>query len=272
MRMLNPRCLRLALIGCALSVGCASGCEPRPGAGPAGEITSRTDRAGAAWRRSEPGARQAEEPEMAQRRQAMVQEQLAARDIHDPRVLAAMAKVPRHAFVDEMQQDDAYSDMPLPIESGQTISQPYIVALMSELADVQAGEKVLEVGTGSGYQAAVLAELGARVYSIEIDERLARTARARLARLGYQVEVRHGDGYAGWPEQAPFDAVLITAAPPHVPDPLVAQLALDGHLVVPLGDRAQDLWVLTRTAKGVERKNVLPVRFVPMTGTVREAH
>jgi protein-L-isoaspartate(D-aspartate) O-methyltransferase len=200
----------------------------------------------------------------------MVQDQLAARGIRDARVLAAMGSVPRHAFVDDMQQDDAYADMPLPIDSGQTISQPYVVALMSELADIQPGDKVLEVGTGSGYQAAILATLGAQVFSIEIDELLARTARERLAKLGFKVEVRQGDGYAGWPEHAPFDAVVITAAPPHVPEPLESQLAENGHLVVPLGERAQDLWLLTRTNSRIERSQVMPVRFVPMTGKARD--
>jgi protein-L-isoaspartate(D-aspartate) O-methyltransferase len=195
---------------------------------------------------------------------------LVSRGIRNARVLDAMGRVPRHQFVDATQQDDAYADMPLPIESGQTISQPWVVALMSELADVQPGDKVLEVGTGSGYQAAVLAALGAQVFSIEIDELLARSARERLTRLGFQVEVRQGDEYAGWAEHAPFDAVVITAAPPHVPAALEDQLALHGHLVVPLGDDAQDLWVLTRNEGGIEREKVLPLRFVPMTGAARD--
>jgi protein-L-isoaspartate(D-aspartate) O-methyltransferase len=196
----------------------------------------------------------------------MVQEQIEARGVRDARTLEAMRAVPRHAFVPEDQREYAYEDRPLPIEAEQTISQPYIVALMTELADVQPGERVLEVGTGSGYQAAVLAQLGAEVYSIEIVEELARTARARLAAAGYRVEVRHGDGYAGWPEHAPFDAIVVTAAPPRIPPPLEAQLREGGKLVVPVGDQFQELMVVERTATGFERRSHLPVRFVPMTG------
>jgi protein-L-isoaspartate(D-aspartate) O-methyltransferase len=203
-------------------------------------------------------------------RAQMVSEQIEARGVHDSRVLAAMRAVPRHRFVPEAQQRYAYADSPLPIEDDQTISQPYIVALMTELAQVKPGDRVLEVGTGSGYQAAVLAQMGARVYSIEIVEGLARSARKRLAELGYAVEVRHGDGYAGWPEHAPFDAILITAAPPAIPKPLEQQLAPNGRLVAPVGDGEQDLVVLTRTERGFERRSVIPVRFVPMTGKAQD--
>jgi len=200
----------------------------------------------------------------------MVEGQLRGRDIHDPRVLDAMTRVPRHELVPEEQRANAYDDWALPIAEGQTISQPYIVALMSQLADVQPGDRVLEVGTGSGYQAAVLAAMGAEVYSIEIVESLATTARDQLKRLGYRAEVRHGDGYAGWPEHAPFDAILITAAPPRIPKPLEDQLAVGGRLVVPVGTAAQDLLVITRTPTGLETRNVLPVRFVPMTGRAQQ--
>jgi protein-L-isoaspartate(D-aspartate) O-methyltransferase len=203
-------------------------------------------------------------------RERMVAEQIAARGVRDPRVLDAMRSVPRHAFVLPSYREAAYSDSPLPIEAEQTISQPYIVGLMSELAAVGPGSKVLEVGTGSGYQAAVFAKMGARVHSIEIIETLANSANERLRRLGYAVAVRHGDGYAGWPQQAPFDAIVVTAAPPRVPEPLKQQLAVGGRLVVPVGDLYQELLVITRTATGFETRSVLPVRFVPMTGAAQD--
>jgi protein-L-isoaspartate(D-aspartate) O-methyltransferase len=202
----------------------------------------------------------------------MVAEQIAARNITDARVLAAMAAVPRHRFVPEAIRESAYGDYPLPIGEEQTISQPYIVALMSELARVEPGDRVLEVGTGSGYQAAVLGAMGVEVWSIEIVEPLANTARARLAELGYdRVHVRHGDGYRGWPEHAPFDAILITAAPPRIPEPLKGQLRVGGRLIVPVGRHNQELVVVTRTERGFEEEAVLPVRFVPMTGEAQEA-
>ena len=188
--------------------------------------------------------------------------------IGDPAVLDAIRVVPRHEFVPSSQRELAYADRPLPIGHAQTISQPYVVALMTELARVEPGERVLEVGTGSGYQAAVLAELGAEVWSVEIVEPLAREAAADLARLGYDVRTRVGDGYRGWPEAAPFDAIVITAAPPEVPRPLLEQLAVGGRLVVPVGDAwgAQELVVITRTEDGLVRERSIPVRFVPMTG------
>jgi len=202
----------------------------------------------------------------------MVRDQIEARGVSDPRVLAALRAVPRHEFVPAKARADAYEDRPLRIEAGQTISQPYIVALLAELAEIEPGEKVLEVGTGSGYQAAVLAAMGAEVYSIEIVEALARTARERLERLGYddRVTVRHGDGYAGWPELAPFQAIVITAAPPEIPEPLEQQLAIGGRMVVPVGRYQQDLVLLERTAKGLEKREIIPVRFVPMTGRAQE--
>lgn len=199
----------------------------------------------------------------------MVERQIASRGIRDPQVLRAMRAVPRHRFVPESQRASAYEDRPLPIGHQQTISQPYIVALMSELADLKRGDKVLEVGTGSGYQAAVLAEMGVEVFSIEIVEPLAKQAAATLSELGYDVTVRHGDGYAGWPEHAPFDAILVTAAPPRIPEPLEAQLALGGRLVIPVGKQFQSLVRVTRTENGLRKEKVLPVRFVPMTGEVQ---
>jgi len=207
----------------------------------------------------------------ARERARMVRDQLADRGVRDRRVLRAMRTVPRHEFVPPEWRSAAYSDGALPIEEGQTISQPYIVASMTELAQVRPGSRVLEVGTGSGYQAAVLAQIGARVFSIEIVEGLCRSAAERLRRLGYgnRVEVRCGDGYRGWPEHAPFDAILVTAAPPRVPRPLEEQLAVGGHLVIPVGEEYQELLVLTRTQTGWTRRSVFPVAFVPMTGEVQ---
>lgn len=205
----------------------------------------------------------------AERRAFMVEHQLKRRDIDAPRVLAAMAKVPRHEFVPEALRRDAYDDNALPIGHDVTISQPYIVALMTQLADVQPGERVLDVGTGSGYQAAVLAELGAKVWGIEIIEPLAEAAVERLQRLGYGgVVVRAGDGYGGWPEHAPFDAIILAAAPPKIPAPLQQQLALGGKLVAPVGADpwSQELVVVTRTEAGLRTERITPVAFVPMTG------
>ena len=202
----------------------------------------------------------------------MVDEQIEAREIVDPRVLAAMRQVPRHEFVPAAERDHAYDDRPLPIGEGQTISQPYIVALMTQLAAVGPGSKVLEVGTGSGYQAAVLAACGAEVYSIEIVDALAKRAQQDLARLGIEnVHVRSGDGYRGWPEAAPFDAIVVTAAAPQVPPALLSQLRTGGRLVIPVGEtwHEQTLQVHTRTETGFDVQDVVPVRFVPMTGAVR---
>lgn len=205
-------------------------------------------------------------------RERMVREQIEARDIKDARVLAAMRKVPRHLFVPGWARGLSYDDSPAPIGYGQTISQPYIVALMTELAAVSPGARVLEVGTGSGYQAAILAEVGAKVYSIEIIEGLATSAAKILSELGYQsVSVRAGDGYRGWSDAAPFDAILVTAAPPRVPEPLKEQLRVGGRLVVPVGRGVQDLCVITRHEDGFTERTVIPVRFVPMTGEVEKA-
>ena len=200
-------------------------------------------------------------------RQVMVARQLQRRDITDPRVLIAMGTVPRHRFVPAAQAFRAYGDYPLPIGEDQTISQPYIVALMTQWAEVAPGDRVLEVGTGSGYQAAVLAELTDRVYSIEIRPELARQAAARLNDLGYgRVQVRSGDGYQGWPEAAPFDAILVTAAAPRVPPALTAQLKEGGRLVIPLGPPrgAQTLMRYRRVQGKLVEEASLPVRFVPL--------
>jgi protein-L-isoaspartate(D-aspartate) O-methyltransferase len=200
-------------------------------------------------------------------RNKMVDEQLAGRDIRNPRVLDAMRKVPRHEFVPESVRSGAYDDTPLPIGYNQTISQPYIVAYMTEALDPQPTHTVLEIGTGSGYQAAVLGELAREVYTIEIVEPLAAAARETLKRLGYtNVHVRAGNGYLGWPEQAPFDRVMVTAAPDQVPPALVEQLKIGGLMAIPVGVGDQELRILRRTGKGLETLRTLPVRFVPMTG------
>lgn len=210
------------------------------------------------------------------RREAMVEEIVAeARDTadytgraaFDPRVMAAMARVPRHEFVPPGEESYAYVNNALPIGHGQTISQPYIVALMTDLLDPQPTHKVLEVGTGSGYQAAVLAELVQQVYSIEVIPELAAEARDRLARLGYDnVTVRAGDGYAGWPEEAPFDGIIVTAAAGAVPKPLLAQLRNGGRMVIPVGSRlGQNLILIEKSAAGaISESNLLPVAFVPL--------
>lgn len=200
-------------------------------------------------------------------RRRMVAEQLRGRDITSPRVLDAMLKVPRHLFVPESERARAYGDHPLPIGLEQTISQPYIVAFMTQALDVQPGHRVLEIGTGSGYQAAILAELAGQVYSIEIVEALADRARATLAQLGYRnIDVRTGNGYLGWPEHAPYDRVMVTAAPDEVPAALVEQLKVGGLMAIPVGTFQQELRIMRRTTTGMETLRTLPVRFVPMTG------
>jgi protein-L-isoaspartate(D-aspartate) O-methyltransferase len=198
----------------------------------------------------------------------MVADQIAARGVADARVLEAMRAVPRHEFVPEASRDDAYADGPLSIGYGQTISQPYIVALMTELAKPAPGDRALEVGTGSGYQAAVLSRLVARLFSVELLDVLAQSAAATLQRLGYSnVTVRNGDGYQGWSEEAPFDIILVTAAPEEVPAALVAQLKPGGRMIVPVGPPhdVQDLRLLVKDASGrVTTRSVIPVRFVPL--------
>jgi protein-L-isoaspartate(D-aspartate) O-methyltransferase len=198
----------------------------------------------------------------------MVEEQIRGRDVKDAAVLAAMEEVPRHLFVPAAERAEAYADHALPIGRGQTISQPYIVALMTELLAVNRHSRVLEIGTGSGYHAAVLSRVAGAVYSVEIVPSLGEEASGILSRLGYaNVHVRIGDGYKGWPEESPFDAILLTAAPAQVPVPLLAQLRSGGRMVLPLGTVQQELLVLTKRPDGTfETRNVLPVRFVPMTG------
>ncbi len=198
----------------------------------------------------------------------MVQQQVKARGVSDRRVLAAMNKVRRDEFVPAAVKGSSYTDQPLPIGYGQTISQPYIVAFMTEHLRPKPNDHVLEVGTGSGYQAAILAELAAEVYTIEIIEPLAKTAEATLQRLGYKnVRVKAGDGYKGWPEHAPFDAITVTCAPDHVPQPLIDQLKEGGRMIIPVGGFGyQQLYLLEKKNGKLERRAVLPVRFVPMTG------
>jgi len=202
-------------------------------------------------------------------RQKMVEEQLKPRGIHDERVLAAMAKVPREEFVPQNMRAQSYADSALPIGHDQTISQPFIVAYMTEQLRLQPTDRVLEIGTGSGYQAAVLAELAKDVYTIEIVEPLAKEASARLARLDYNnAHVKVGDGYQGWPEVAPFDAIIVTCAPDKVPQPLTQQLKEGGRMIIPVGSGIMDqqLYLLEKTNGELAQRAILPVRFVPMAG------
>lgn len=197
----------------------------------------------------------------------MVDTQIRARGVEDATVLKAMARVPRHLFVPAEARPYAYDDRPLAIGRGQTISQPYIVAYMSETLQLQPQHKVLEIGTGSGYQAAVLAEIAGQVYSVEIVPELADRARQALAQTGYKrVNVRTGNGYLGWPESAPYDRIIVTAAPPEIPKALVDQLAIGGIMVVPVGTSYQEIVVITKTKEGVTERRTIPVRFVPMVG------
>jgi protein-L-isoaspartate(D-aspartate) O-methyltransferase len=208
------------------------------------------------------------------KRQRMVEQDIKARGVKDPAVLAAMAKVPRHSFVDASYRDRAYGDHPLPIGEGQTISQPFVVALMTEALKLRRGDRVLEIGTGSGYQASVLAEIVKEVYSIEIRKTLAERAAARLKELGYAtVRVKYGDGYFGWEEHAPFDAIIITAAVNHIPPPLIRQLKEGGRLILPLGSTVfyQTLTLVTKGKKGeLDVRQLDPVAFVPMTGEAQK--
>ena len=198
----------------------------------------------------------------------MVQQQLRERGIKDERVLAAMGKVPREEFVPSESRGASYTDGPLPIGYGQTISQPYIVAFMTEELRLKPRDRVLEIGTGLGYQAAILAELVKEVYSIEIVEPLAKNAETTLQRLGYKnVQLKVGDGYKGWPEAAPFDAIIVTCAPDRVPQPLTDQLKDSGRMIIPVGERfAQELYLLEKKNGHMKESAVLPVRFVPMAG------
>jgi protein-L-isoaspartate(D-aspartate) O-methyltransferase len=213
---------------------------------------------------------QPSDTQLAAARRQMVDRQIASRDVKDRRVLDAMRRVERHRFVPAALLSRAYDDTPLPIGYDQTISQPYVVAYMSEALGVERQHKVLEIGTGSGYQAAVLGELARTVYTIEIVKGLAQQAGATLKSLGYaNVHVRAGDGYAGWPEQAPFDRIMVTAAPEEIPKPLLDQLAPGGRLVIPVGAQGETQWltIVDKTAKGIEQRRTLPVRFVPFTRT-----
>ena len=251
-----PRRYHLAsLLTAGLLVACVTGSsvEPAPGAeattlhGPQVHDSTRSDERG-----------------------RMVDAQIDARGIREPRVLEAMRAVPRHRFVPVTLQDQAYADTPLPIGLDQTISQPYIVAYMTEALELPPAAIVLEIGTGSGYQAAVLAEVARQVYSIEIVPELAERSARILAELGYHnIQLRHGDGYGGWPDAAPFDGIVVTAAPDHVPSALVEQLAVGGRLVIPVGGFAQEMRVITMTDDGPRSETTIPVRFVPMTGQAR---
>lgn len=204
-------------------------------------------------------------------RRAMVDEQIRQRGIREREVLKAMEQVPRHLFVPESVRPKAYEDAALAIGPGRAIYQPYVVALMTSLLDLDRGDKVLEVGTGTGYHAAILSRIAREVYSIEIDSTAASQASKRLSGLGYpNVFVRHGDGYQGWIEEAPFDAILLSVAPPRVPKPLIDQLRVGGKMVVPVGGFFQDLLVITKTADGLEKRTVIPVRVAPMAGKVRD--
>jgi protein-L-isoaspartate(D-aspartate) O-methyltransferase len=205
-------------------------------------------------------------------REKMVHTQIEDRGVRDTRVLEAMKKVPRHEFVPAGEVEYAYDDNPLPIGYHQTISQPYIVAYMTEALALKGQESVLEIGTGSGYQAAVLAELAQKIYTIEIVEPLCEQARQSLKSLGYQnIFVRCGDGFAGWPECAPFDAIMVTAAPETIPQPLIDQLAVNGRLIAPVGKYIQELVLITKTKEGsIVRTELIPVRFVPMTGKAQQ--
>jgi protein-L-isoaspartate(D-aspartate) O-methyltransferase len=195
----------------------------------------------------------------------MVATQLLPRGISDKRVLRAMENTPRHLFVPKRLNDMAFTDRPLPIGEEQTISQPYIVAVMSELLELKGHEKVLEIGTGSGYQAAILSQLADTCYTIELIQSLADSASHLLKRLGYNnVIAKCDDGYKGWPEHSPFDCIIITAAPEEIPEKLVEQLKVNGRMVVPVGKFYQQLLLITKTEKGIKKKNIIPVRFVPM--------
>jgi protein-L-isoaspartate(D-aspartate) O-methyltransferase len=204
-------------------------------------------------------------------REKMIREQLEARNVKDPRVLASMSKVPRHEFVPSNLIESAYDDCALPLKMGQTISQPYIVGYMTQALELKGTERVLEVGTGSGYQAAVLAEIVPEVYTIEILPELGEQAASTLARLGYRnIHFRIGDGYAGWPEHAPYDRIIVTAAPEKIPQPLIDQLKIGGRMIIPIGRMEQELEVLDKDSTGITRRSTIPVRFVPMTGKAQE--
>lgn len=204
-------------------------------------------------------------------RENMVTEQIIRRGVSDKLVLSAMRIVPRHEFVPVNMKSRAYEDSPLQIGENQTISQPYIVAIMTELLELKGGEKILEIGTGSGYQAAILAEIVKEVYTIEILKPLADSADERLHRLGYEnITVKYGDGYQGWKKHAPFDGIIVTAAPDHIPQPLIDQLKIGGRMVIPVGNKFQELRLIIKKDKSVSEKDIISVRFVPMTGEAQQ--
>ncbi len=212
-----------------------------------------------------------EEESFTSQRHLMVKSQIKRRGVADEQVLNAMKKVLRHKFVLEELKAEAYLDDPLPIGEAQTISQPYIVAYMTEQLELKKTDKVLEIGTGSGYQAAILAEIVDSVFTIEIIDILAKEAEETLKELNYNnIYVKSGDGYKGWPAEAPFDAIIITAAPTRIPQLLVDQLAIGGKMILPLGNLSQELVLLTKTESGIQKKTLLPVRFVPMTGEIQK--
>lgn len=204
-------------------------------------------------------------------RHLMVEKQIQGRDVQEPKLLAAMNEVPRHLFVPPEHRGEAYADRSLPIGEGQTIHQPYLVALMTSLLDLDAGAKVLEIGTGSGYHTAVLSRLARQVFTIEINPDLARRAKETLDGLGLRnVHLKIADGYQGWPSEAPFDAIIVTTAPPFIPQPLIDQLRVGGKMVVPEGRTIQNLIVLTKTEDGYEKRAIVPVRLPPMSGEVQQ--
>ncbi len=220
-----------------------------------------------------PLALSSEDPSLVEARRRMVERDLKGRDIKDPKVLEIMGRVPRHLFVEPSLKSKAYADHPLPIGEGQTISQPYIVALMTQILKIQPGERVLEIGTGSGYQAAVLAELTDQVFTVEIIESLTKQAAKRLKEHGYgKVRVKYGDGYFGWEEAAPFDAIIVTCAANHIPPPLIKQLKEGGRLIIPLGSTTyfQTLTLLTKKMGKTDIQHLLGVVFVPMTGEAQK--
>jgi protein-L-isoaspartate(D-aspartate) O-methyltransferase len=269
------RLLRIAM-GVALLLGLAALIVARPWQSPSGgsagpgAIPPATAAGAPSPAATEASAvTTAGESEYARARLEMVDSQIRSRGVSDPAVLAAMEAVPRHRFVPDDQVAGAYADHPLPIGYGQTISQPYIVAWMTELLKLKPGAKVLEIGTGSGYQAAVLGQMGMQVYTMEIVEELAGQATARLAEMGYgTITVRHADGYYGWPEHAPFDAIIVTCAPDHIPPALVEQLAGGGRMVLPVGPPGgyQSLWLVEKAGGEIKTTEMGGVSFVPLTG------
>jgi protein-L-isoaspartate(D-aspartate) O-methyltransferase len=218
-------------------------------------------------RQRSPGPADTARSDRSLERTRMIDQQIRARGVKDPAVLAAMAKVPRERFVPAELRGAAYDDGPLPIGHNQTISQPYIVAYMTEALAVGGDGRVLEIGTGSAYQAAILGEIVKEVYTIEIIPELAKRARGLLSDLGYaNVHVKTGDGYQGWAEHAPYDGIIVTAAPDHIPRPLIEQLAVGGRMVIPVGNADQEIAIVSKTERGIVEKRTIPVRFVPMTG------